>query len=291
MRRRDFTTLLGGAAAAWPLAAPAQQPENIRRLGVIMGNSVTDPNGQALAAALLQGLSALDWREGGNLRIEWRWGGGGDPALFDHHAADLVALGADVLYAQTTPAVTTLRRATSTIPIVFANVTDPVGQGFVGSLARPGGNVTGFTDFDPLTAGKWLEMLTQIKPAVLHAAVLYNPATAPFAGLMLRAIQDAAQSFAVTAWAAPCRDKADIEAMMKELARKEGGGLLVLTDIFNATHRNEIVASAAERRLPVVYFNRSFAAVGGLMSYGIDQPDLFRRSANCRSYSAWHQTG
>jgi putative tryptophan/tyrosine transport system substrate-binding protein len=139
----------------------------------------------------------------------------------------LVALGADVLYAQTTPAVTALRRATSTIPIVFANVTDPVGQGFVGSLARPGGYVTGFTDFDPLTAGKWLEMLTQTKPAVLHAAVLYNPATAPFAGLMLRAVQEAAQSFAVTARAAACRDKADIETMMTGLAREEGCGLLV----------------------------------------------------------------
>ncbi|MDB5611699.1 MAG: putative transport system substrate-binding protein [Bradyrhizobium sp.] len=278
MRRRQFITLLGGTAA-WPLTAQAQPQDGIRRLGVLMANRESDPVGKAFAAALVKGLGALGWREGGNLRIDWRWGAGGDPTLFERYAGELVALGLDALFAQASPSVAALRRETSTIPIVFTMVTDPIGQGFVASLARPGGNITGFSDFDSSMAGKWLGMLTQIAPPVARVAVLYNPATTPYAGLMRRAIEEAAPSFTVAARIAPCRDDAEIETMMTALAHEERGGLLVLTDIFNIVHRDAILASAAHHRQPVVYFDRSFTAAGGLMSYGIDYADLFRRSA------------
>jgi putative ABC transport system substrate-binding protein len=226
----------------------------------------------------MKGLRALGWREGANLRVDWRWTGG-DPARFDHYAAELVALGPDVLLAQSSPSVLALRQKTSTLPIVFTMVSDPVGQSFVESLAHPGGNVTGFSDFHALMAGKWLEMLTQVTPPVARVAVLYNPATAPYAGLMMRAIEDAAPSFAISAKAAPCRDDAEIEQMAAELARGTRGGLLVLTDIFSIVHRDTILAAAAQHRLPTVYFTRSFTEAGGLMSYGIDYADLFLRSA------------
>jgi putative ABC transport system substrate-binding protein len=211
------------------------------------------------------------------LARDWRWAGG-DPALFDRYATELVELGCDVLLAQSSPSVVALRRKTSTIPIVFTMVTDPIGQGFVESLARPGGNITGFSDFNSLMAGKWLEMLTQGAPPVVRVAVLYNPATAPYAGLMMRDIEDAAPSFPVTAKSAPCHDAAEIQSMMAELARGERGGLLVLTDIFTIVHRDTILASAAHAS-PTVYFARSFTAAGGLMSYGIDYAELFLRSA------------
>ncbi len=227
----------------------------------------------------MQGLRTLGWQEGANLHVDWRWAGG-DSALFDRYAAELVALGPDVLLAQSTPSVVALRQKTTTIPIVFTMVSDPVGQGFVESLARPGGNITGFSDFNALMAGKWLEMLTQVAPPVRRVAVLYNPATAPYAGLMMRAIEDAAPSFAISARAAPCRNDAEIEAVVAELAQGPRGGLLVLTDIFAIVHRDTILAAASKHRLPTVYFTRSFTLAGGLMSYGIDYADLFLRSAN-----------
>src|SRR5258708_3091110 len=226
----------------------------------------------------MEGLEARDRREGGNLRIAGRWAGG-DPALFDRYATELVALGSDVLLAQSSPSVVALRRKTSTIPIVFTMVTDPIGQGFVENLARPGGNITGFSDFNALMASKWLEMLTQVAPPVARVAVLYNPATAPYAGLMMRAVEEAAPSFAITARSAPGRGAREIQSMMGELAREQRGGLLVLTDIFPIVHRDTILASAAQHRLPTVYFARSFTTAGGLMSYGIDYAELFLRSA------------
>jgi putative ABC transport system substrate-binding protein len=279
MRRREFMAALGGVAAGWPLAARAQPQDRMRRLGVLMGNRQSDPVGQAFAAALGRGLGVLGWHEGGNLRIDWRWGAGDDPALFEHYAKELVALAPDALFAQASPSVAALRRETSTIPIVFTMVTDPIGQGFVASLAQPGGNVTGFSDFDVSMAGKWLGMLTQVTPPAARVSILYNPATTPYADLMLHAIEQAAPSFAVATQIAACRDDAGIETMIAALAREQRGGLLVLTDIFNIVHRDAIVASAAQHRLPVVYFDRSFVVAGGLMSYGIDYTDLFRRSA------------
>jgi len=278
MKRR--AVLAGMAAMLAPLALAAQTPlrDGPRRLGVLMGNLADDPVAQAYTASLMRGLRSLGWQEGVNLRVDWRWAGG-DPARFDRYAAELVALGPDMLLAQSSPSVVALRQKTSTLPIVFTMVTDPVGQGFVESLARPGGNITGFSDFNALMAGKWLEMLTQVTPPVTRVAVLYNPATAPYAGLMMRAIEDAAPSFAISAKAAPCRDDAEIEQVTAELARGTRGGLLVLTDIFTIVHRDTILATAAQHRLPTVYFARSFTEAGGLMSYGIDYADLFLRSA------------
>jgi putative ABC transport system substrate-binding protein len=278
MKRR--TVLAGIATILAQPAVMAQTParDGMRRLGVLMGNLADDPVGQTYVAALRRGLRGFDWQQGQNLRIDWRWTGG-DPALFDRYAAELVALGPDVLLAQSSPSVVALRRNTATIPIVFTMVSDPVGQGFVENLAHPGGNITGFSDFNALMAGKWLEMLTQVAPPVARVAVLYNPVTAPYAGLMMRAIEDAAPSFAITAQSAPCHDAAEIQSVIAGLAHGERGGLLVLTDIFAIVHRDTILVSAAAHRLPTVYFTRSFTVAGGLMSYGIDYAELFVRSA------------
>ncbi len=274
-------TILTGMAAtlvpgAW--AAQAQQRDVMRRLGVLMGAVATDTEGQKNAAALVQGLGALGWNEGGNLRIDWRWAGG-DRTLYERDAAELVALDPDVLVAPSSPAVAALRRQTSTIPIVFADIADPVGLGFVASVARPGGNITGFSAYDPPMAAKWLQMLTQITPPVARVAVLYNPGTTPYAGLMLQAIEAAAPSLALTVQDAPIHDEAEIGATMAALAREARGGLLVLPESFTTVHRDAIVALAARYRLPAVYPFGFFAAAGGLMSYGLDQADLMRRTA------------
>jgi putative ABC transport system substrate-binding protein len=278
VKRREFILLLGGAAAAWPLAVRAQRSERVRRIGVLMG-SPNDAVGHANATALMQGLGALGWQEGSNLRIALRWFGGIEPALSERYVAEVIAFEPEVLVTGTAQ-MAAVRRRTSTIPIVFTNVTDPIGQGFVESLAHPAGNITGFSNYDPPMAGKWLTMLTQITPPVARVAVLYNPATAPFAGLMLRAIEDAAPSLKVTVWAAPVNDDAEIEALMAGLAHEERGGLLVLPNLFTTVHRDTIVALAARHRLPAVYPFRYFTTIGGLMSYGIDQPDLYRRAAS-----------
>jgi putative ABC transport system substrate-binding protein len=279
MKRREFIALIARAATASPFAAHAQQRDRMRHLGVLMGNHLNDPVGKALAAALVQGLGALDWHGGDNLRIEWRWAGA-DPALFQRYAAELVALSPDVILAQTSPAVVAIRRETKTIPVVFVTVTDPVGRGFVASLAHPGGNVTGFSDFDAPMAGKWMGMLTQIVPPVARVAALFNPATALQAGLMLRAIEDAAPSFGVAVRPAPVQDDSEIEAVMAELAGEERCGVLVLAEIFTWVHRDAIIAAAARHRLPAIYYDRSFVAAGGLMSYGFDPAELFRRAAS-----------
>jgi putative tryptophan/tyrosine transport system substrate-binding protein len=278
--RRAVFTGIAAALAPRPLVAQAQSRCGMRRLGVLMGGSGSDdPLGQARAAALMQGLGALNWRDGGNLRIDWRWAGG-DPALYERYAAELIAFDPDVLVAWGSPGVAALRRHSSTIPIVIVNVTDPVGQGFVESLAHPGGNITGFTDYDPPMAGKWLGMLTQIVPPVARAAVLFNPATAPFAGMMLRVMEETAPSLAVAVRASPCRDDAEIEAMMADLPREGRGGLVILPENFNIVHRDAIITLAARYRLPAVYPYRFFTESGGLMSYGIDPYDLFRRAAS-----------
>jgi putative ABC transport system substrate-binding protein len=278
VKRREFIGLAVGAGVGWPLAAWAQPRDKMRRLGVLMASVASDGEGQKRAAALAQGLDALNWRDGGNLSIDWRWAGG-DPALFQRYAAEMVALGPEVLLAEASPSVEALRQQTSTIPIVFLIVTDPVGQGFVESLARPGGNITGFSNYDPPMAGKWLGMLREITPPVARLAVLYNPATAPYARLYLRNIEDIALAFALAVQTAPVKDDAEIEAVMARLTGEQGAGLLVLPDTFTRLHRDAIVALAARYRLPAVYPFRYFATSGGLMSYGIEIEDLFRRSA------------
>jgi len=274
-------TVFAGIAAALTqgsLVAQAQQRDGMRRLGVLMFGLANDPDEQARAAASVQGLGALDWQEGGNLRIDWRRAGG-DPVLFERYAAELVALGPEMLVASGTPSVAALRRHTSTIPIVFSNVSDPMGLGYIESLAHPGGNITGFSSYDPPMAGKWLQMLTQITPPVARVAVLFNPATAPYANQMLATLEGSAPSLGVTVRATPCHDDAGIEAMMTGLAREGRGGLMVLPEPFTIEHRDAIVALAARQRLAAVYPFRLFAEAGGLMSYGIVTVDPIRRSA------------
>jgi len=281
VRTTRRTILAGIATTLVPgrRAARAQQRDGMRRLGVLQGFGATDAQGQKNTSALMEGLGALGWKEGVNLRIDWRRGGG-DPTIFARYAAELVALDPDVLLAPSAPALVALRRQTSTIPIVFTLIADPVGLGFVASMARPGGNVTGFSAYDPPMAGKWLQMLTQITPPVAHVAVLYNPGTTPYAGLMMQAIEAAAPSLAVTVRAAPIHDEAEVEAAMTALAHEGRGGLLVLPELFSNMHHAAIVATAARDRVPAVYAFRFFVAAGGLMSYGLDQSDLFRRAAD-----------
>jgi putative ABC transport system substrate-binding protein len=287
---------LGGIAAVLAPGssrAQAQPGGGMRRIGALLALLENDPVGQTRAKALVEALGALNWKEGDNIRIiriDWRWAGR-DPALFERYATELVALRPDLLLANGTPSVAAMQRQTSTIPIVFVNVTDPVGQGFVASISRPGGNITGFTDFDPPMANKWLSMLAQISPPAARTAVLFNPATAPYAGLMLRAVEEAAPSFALAVRVAPCRDGAEIEAVVTELARDEHGGLLVLPDAFTFAKRAVIVESAARNRLPAIYWNRSFVADGGLMSYGVDNTDAFRRGRLCRAHPQGREAG
>jgi putative tryptophan/tyrosine transport system substrate-binding protein len=278
--RRAFVATLGGAAAAVllrPREARAQQSDRLRLIGVQMGPPESDQSAQSRLATFRDVLAKLGWTEGNNLRIELRWGGG-DPALFGRNAAELIALGPAVLLADSTAALEALRQ-TRTIPIVFVGVTDPIGQGFVANLAHPGGNITGFSAFDSEMAGKWLEMLTQITPPAERVRVLFDPATAPYAGLMLREIEQAASSLAVVTQAAPCHDDAEVEAVMAGLAHEDRGGLLVLASVFTVTHRKAIIALAARYRIPAVYSFPFFAAEGGMMSYGVDLDDLFRRAA------------
>jgi len=263
--------------AAAPLAAQAQQRDPMRRIGVLMGG----PNAagsQANAAALVQALGALNWREGGNLRIDWRFPGA-DAADFDRSAAELVALNPEVLVTVGMPEIKALQRQTRTIPIVFAGGGDPVGRGVAESLAHPGGNVTGFSSEDPPIAGRWLQLLTQISPPATHVAVLYNPGLANYVSY-LPVIEKAAGSLAVTVRAAPVRDDAEIEATMAGLASEQHDGIMVLPDPLTIAHHDAIVAMAARHRLPTVCPFGLFAAAGGLMSYGADASDLFRRSAD-----------
>ena len=277
MRRREFIGLAIGAAL--PRAAWAQQPgDGVRRLGVLTVTAPNDVVSKGRAAVLKQSLAALDWKEGANLRIDWR-DGDGDMGLIEGSADELIASAPDVLLAVGTPCVAALRRRTSTIPIVFAVVTDPVDQGFIASLSHPGGNVTGFTDYDGPMAGKWLEMLMQVAPPAAHVAVLYNPATAPFAEIMMSAMQAAAPSSAVTVRAVPLHDAAGIVPIIGALSAEKSTALLVLPDFFTMTNRASILATAAQANLPAVYWNRAFVADGGLMSYGTDNSDIIRRAA------------
>src|SRR5215471_6073538 len=266
LKRREFITLLGSAAAAWPLAARAQQRERMRRVGVLMGAVESDPARRSQLAAFRGALAKLGWREGSNLGIEVRWGA--DPELCARYAAELVALGPEVLLADSSPSLEALHRQTRTIPIVFVTVADPVGQGFVANLAHPGGNITGFSVFDAPMASKWLEMLTQITPPVTRVAMLFNPATTPYANLILQAMEEAAPSFAIAVRAAPVNSDSEVDAVMAALAREGRGGVLVLTSIFTATNRDAIITLAARHRLPAVYAFPFFAEAGGLMSYG-----------------------
>jgi putative tryptophan/tyrosine transport system substrate-binding protein len=279
MRRRRFITLLGGAAVAWPLAARAQQSDRVRRIGVLMAFAESDREGQALVAAFREGLQKLGWAEGRNIRIDYRWATPGDAESRQRFAKELVALQPDLILSHSTPNTATLLQQTRTIPIVFAQVADPVGSGFVASFPRPGGNVTGFIVMDGLMAGKWLELLKEIAPRVSRVALLFNPATAPFAEIFVKPFKAAAESFAVEAMAAPVHDTSELEATVAAQTRAPNSGLIVMPDSFLNARAVEITSLAARYRLPVVYPYRFYAEHGGLLSYGVDLLDNYRRAA------------
>src|SRR6516164_11363230 len=277
MRRREFITLLG-AAAAWPLAARAQQSERVRRIGVLMSYLESDPEAQAWYAAFREGLHKLGWTEG--LRIDTRWAAPDDAESMLRFAKELVALQPDLILSGTTTTTAALLQYTRTISIVFVLVSDPVGSGFVASFSRPGGNVTGFNVSEQTLAGKWLELLKYIAPHVVRVAMLFNPVSAAaFAEYWLTPFKAAAPSFGVEAIAAPVRDSSELEPVIAAQAREPNAGLIAMPDRFTDTHRAEITSLAARYRLPAVYPFRLFAEAGGLMSYGLDRSDNFRRAA------------
>jgi putative tryptophan/tyrosine transport system substrate-binding protein len=279
MSRREFITLLGGTAIAWPCQAHAQQLDVVRRIGVLMGFAESDREGQAFVAAFREGLQKLGWAEGRNIRIDYRWTGL-DTELIQRFAKELVALRPDLILTQSTPATAELLRQTRTIPIVFALVADPIGSGFVASFPHPGGNVTGFVTMEPSLAGKWLELLKEIAPRVARVAMLFNPATAPYAQYWLNPFKTAAASFAVQAIVAPVHGTSELESVVAAQAHEPSGGLIVMPDTFTTEHRSEITSLAARYRLPAVYPYRVFAEFGGLLSYGDDLIDNFRRAAS-----------
>ena len=278
MKRREFITLLGGAAAAWPLAARTQQNERVRRIGVLMAYPESDPGGPVRIAAFQEELQRLGWTEGRNTRVDIRWGAV-DPQSSQRLAHELAALQPDLILSQDTPTTAALLQQTRTIPIIFAVAADPVGSGFVSSLARPGGNVTGFINMEPTMAGKWLELLKEIALRVNRVAFLFNPATATYAENYLNHFKAAAASFAVEATTASVHDKSELESIIAAAAREPNGGLIVMPDAFMTIHRAEIIALAARYRLPAVYPYRYFTELGGLLSYGSDVRDQYRRAA------------
>jgi ABC-type uncharacterized transport system substrate-binding protein len=284
MRRREFIALMGGAAAAlsplWPLAARAQQPGRMRRIGVLMGSGENDPEAKATLSGFTQGLAELGWTDGRNLRTDVRWAASSvDRARM--FAKELADLQPDVIFADSTPQTAALQRETRTIPIVFVNVSDPVGSGFVVGLPRPGGNITGFSNLEPSMGGKWLELLTEIAPTVKRAAIMFNPDTAPYArSYYLPSFEAAARSFNVAPIVAPVHNDAEIETVIASLGREPGGGLIAMPDVFVQVHRAPIILLAARNNLPAVYAQSVFARDGGLLSYGPDQRDIFRRSAS-----------
>jgi putative ABC transport system substrate-binding protein len=274
MTRREFITLLGGTAAAWPLTAHAQQPERMRRIGVQMNLAADDQEGQARIAAFQQGLQELGWSVGRNVRIDYRWGGGGGDDRIRKNAAELVALAPDVILAVTSTVTAALQRESRAVPIVFVSTIDPVGNGLVGSLARPGGNATGFTVFEYGISPKWLELLKEIAPQMTHVGIIRDPTSTAQIGLM-GGIQSAAPTFAVELRMIDVRDADEIERGLAALARSPQAGLIVQGFI----HREAIATLASRYRLPAVYLDRVFVTGGGLVSYGPDRVDQYRRAA------------
>jgi putative tryptophan/tyrosine transport system substrate-binding protein len=277
MKRREFVTLLGGTALTWPMAARAQQPERMRRIGVLLSTAADDPESSARTASFLKGLQQLGWIEGRNLRIDIRWAAG-DAELYRKYAAELVALAPDVILASSSPTVAALQAATRTVPIVFAHAVDPVGAGFVDSLARPGGNATGFVLFEYGISAKWLELLKEIAPALKRVAVLRDSTTAAGMG-QFGAIQSVAPSFGMEVNPVSLRDPGEIERGITAFAASPNGGLIITAAPLGTLYRELIIALAARHKLPAIYSSRFFAADGGLVYYGPDLTDQYRRAA------------
>jgi putative ABC transport system substrate-binding protein len=276
LRRRKFITVLGGAAAAWPLAARAQQ--GVRRIGVLMGIGENDPEAKPRAEALRNGLRELGWTEGRNIELDYRWTAG-DLDRTRQFAKDIIELKPDVVVVHSTPAVNALRQLTSTTPMVFVLIADPIGSGFVESLSRPGGNLTGFMNVDPPMAGKWLELIKEIAPKITRVALIFNPSTSPYQGY-LRSFDEGAPKFAVQAIATPVLDPVELERAIATLGQQPDGALFVVPDVFMQVHRSLIIRLADQYRLPAVYPYRFFPTSGGLMSYGIDTVIVFRQAAS-----------
>jgi putative tryptophan/tyrosine transport system substrate-binding protein len=277
MKRRDFITLIGGVMT-WPLAARAQQPSGMPRIGLLSVFAESDPEGQAWVRQLIQRLQELGWVNGSNVRIDFRFGEA-DAARLSTLATELIELRPDLIFAVTTNAAAALRQQTLSIPIVFVQVADPVGQGFVTNLARPEGNITGFTNFEFSIGGKWLQVLSECAPGVSAVAVVFDP-NLPTWAPYLRSIEAAAPTFGVRLTPAGVRDAADIDQRLAAFAREPNGALVVLPSPIAIQNRQSIIAAAARQRLPAVYPYRLFAVNGGFISYGVDVPDLYKRAAS-----------
>jgi putative ABC transport system substrate-binding protein len=279
IRRREFIAGLG-IATAWPVVAQAQQSDRVRRIGVLMGRDENDPEVKTIISAFTQALADLGWTDGRNVRMDLRWGGG-DVNRMRPLAQELVGLQPDIILTNGTPATAALQRDTRTIPIVFVGVTDPVAQGVVARLDRPSGNITGFAFLEPSLGGKWLELLSEIAPGLKRAAIMFNPDLAPYAeATYLPASEAASRSLKVMPIVAPIHSDLEIETAIMALGREPGGGLVVMPDLFTIPHRAPIISAAARNNVPAVYFQSVFVRDGGLLSYGIDTPDQFRRAAS-----------
>ena len=277
LQRREFITQFGGAAA-WPLAARAQEGERVRRVGVLMGLAEDDPETRARLAAFRQGLEKRGWSEGRSVHIDYRFAP--DSKQVQMLAKEVIALQPDAILAQSTPVVSALQRETGTLPIVFAAIADPIGSGFVASLPRPGGNITGMMLYEASVTGKWLAMLKEIAPGLDRVALVTNPNTAPFYRYYLRAAESLSPSFGVTLVPTLVENSADLERTIGAFARTPNGGVLVLPDTGMNVHRDLMIALAARHRVPAVYFSRIFVTAGGLMYYGTDIVDMFRQAAS-----------
>jgi putative ABC transport system substrate-binding protein len=278
LRRREFIATLGGVAAAWPLAARSQQGNRVRRIGVLIGLDENDPEGERRYSAFTQALADLGWIQGRNLRIDFRWSGS-DVNRIPALAQELVGLQPDIILTGGIAATATLQRETRTVPIVFANVGDPVASGIVARLDRPSGNVTGFATFGAPLGGKWLELLLEIAPRLKRAAIMFNPDMATASSFM-PSLDTAARSLKVERIIAPVHSDVEIEAAITALGREPGGGLVVMPDIFTIAHRVPIISAAARNNVPAVSWASNFARTGGLLSYGGDPVDLYRRAAS-----------
>ena len=276
MNRRAFITLIGLAATAWPVAA---QTQRVRRLGALMSNSEDDPLAQMRLVAFRQALAELGWTEGRNLQIEWRWSGGDITRVLEY-AAELVRLAPEVIVANGTPSVAALKQATSSIPIVFVVVNDPVAQGIIASMAHPGGNITGFSFLEYSMVGKSLEMLKQIAPSIVRVEMMFNPDTYPYYAIHLRSFETVARTLSLELTGAPASSLEQIDEVVAKLGRQPGSALLVTPDPYLVVHRGAVVRAAEQYRVPATYSYRQHVQEGGLMSYGADTVDIFKRSAS-----------
>jgi putative ABC transport system substrate-binding protein len=279
MRRREFITLIGGAAATWPFAARAQQSDRVRRVGMLLGLGEKDPETNGRVKAFRLGMRDLGWIEGRNVQVEYRFAGINLESI-NKHVAELIRLAPDVIVANSSPVLAALRPATSTIPIVFVLVNDPVGQGFISSLAHPGGNITGFSFIEPEIVGKWISLLGDVKPNLSRVALMFNPDTAPYYDVYLRSFKALPQQTSVEIEAVHVRSVAEVDLAVAKLGREPGSGLIAAADVYILAVRGAILKAAEKHRVPIISPYRQFVTEGSLISYGPDTADIFRRSSS-----------